>query len=50
MSESQIAIESTLNENRVFEPSADFVAQAHVKGFAEYERIYNEAAADPESF
>ena len=50
MAENQIAIESTLNENRVFEPSKDFVEQAHVKGFAEYERIYEAAAADPESF
>ena len=50
MSENQIAIESTLNENRVFEPSAKFTEQAYIKGFAEYERIYEAAVADPESF
>jgi len=44
------AIESILNEHRVFNPPADFASKAHVKSFEEYERLYAEAAADPETF
>ena len=44
------AIESTLNENRVFPPPAEFAAQAHIKSFAEYEEIYRRAAENPEAF
>ena len=44
------AIESILNEHRVFNPPAGFAADAHVKSFEEYERLYAEAAADPEAF
>ena len=43
-------IESILHENRVFPPPKAFAEQAHIKSFEEYERIYNEAAADPEAF
>ena len=51
MSESnQNAIESTQIETRVFPPSAEFAASAHIKSYEEYERIYAEAAADPEAF
>jgi len=46
----QIAIESTLHETRVFPPPTNFAANAHIKSFAEYEEIYNKAAADPEAF
>src|SRR6187401_2640784 len=49
MSEST-AIESVLNEDRVFPPPADFAANAHIKSFEEYEQIYAEAAADPQAF
>lgn len=45
-----IAIESTLSEDRVFQPPAEFAANAHIKSFEEYERIYDEAAKDPEAF
>ncbi|MEP7213850.1 MAG: acetate--CoA ligase [Acidobacteriota bacterium] len=48
MSESNI--ESILDEFRVFPPPADFAATAHVKSMDEYERMYAEAAADPEAF
>jgi len=47
---SQIAIESTLQETRIFPPPPEFAANAHIKSFAEYEEIYNKAAADPEAF
>ncbi|HMT06862.1 MAG TPA: acetate--CoA ligase [Pyrinomonadaceae bacterium] len=46
----QTAIESILSEDRVFAPSAEFSANAHIKSFEEYERIYAEAAADVPAF
>jgi acetyl-CoA synthetase len=49
MSESN-NIESTQIETRVFPPSAEFSANAHIKSFAEYEKIYNEAAENPVAF
>ena len=45
-----IEIESTLNEERVFTPPADFSADADIQSFKEYERIYAEAKNDPEGF
>src|SRR5688572_23533027 len=44
------AIESVLTEERLFPPSAEFSANAHIKSFEEYERIYDEAAKDPAAF
>jgi acetyl-CoA synthetase len=44
------AIESTLTENRVFPPPAEFSEQAHIKSFEEYEKLYAEAAENPEAF
>ncbi|HKP69584.1 MAG TPA: acetate--CoA ligase [Pyrinomonadaceae bacterium] len=44
------AIESVLHESRVFQPPTEFAQQAHVKSFEEYERLYAEAAADPQAF
>ena len=46
----QTNIESTLTETRVFEPSDDFVSQAHVQGFENYQRLCAEADASPEKF
>jgi acetyl-CoA synthetase len=43
-------IQSTLNEQRVFPPSAEFSAKARVKSMADYERLYEEADRDPEAF
>jgi acetyl-CoA synthetase len=43
-------IESVLNESRLFPPSEEFTAQAHISGIEEYERLYAEAEADPESY
>ncbi|MEP6901261.1 MAG: acetate--CoA ligase [Actinomycetota bacterium] len=43
-------IESTLQETRVFPPPPEFAANAHVKSFEEYEKIYNDAAENPEGF
>ncbi len=44
------SIESILNEHRLFPPPPEFAANAHIKSFEEYERLYAEAAADPEGF
>ena len=43
-------IESILDEFRVFPPPPEFASAAHVKSMDEYDRMYNEAAADPEAF
>ncbi|MGH9949318.1 MAG: AMP-binding protein, partial [Pyrinomonadaceae bacterium] len=44
------AIESVLHENRVFPPPPEFAADAHLKSFEEYEKLYKEAAADVPAF
>ena len=41
-------IESTLNETRVFNPSAEFVQQANVSGMAGYQALCDSAAQDYE--
>ncbi len=43
-------IESILNETRLFPPSDEFKAQAHVNGMEAYERLFAEAEADPEGW
>lgn len=49
MSEST-AIESILNETRLFPPPPDLAKRAHIKSFEEYEKLYAEAAADLPAF
>lgn len=43
-------ITSVLKETRVFPPSKEFAAQAHVKSKEEYEKLWQRADADPEGF
>ena len=43
-------IESTLTETRIFAPSDEFRAKAHVQGLESYKRLRAEADADPEKF
>jgi acetyl-CoA synthetase len=43
-------IQSTLNEQRVFDPPSDFSSKAHIKNLADYERLYELADRDPETF
>src|ERR1700675_3229262 len=43
-------IESILQERRKFEPPAEFVKHANVKGVAQYEALYQRAETDPEGF
>jgi acetyl-CoA synthetase len=44
------AIETILNESRLFPPPSDFASTAEVGSFEEYEKLYARAEADPESF
>ncbi|MGA2966264.1 MAG: acetate--CoA ligase [Terriglobales bacterium] len=46
----QTNIDSTLNEQRSFAPSAEFSAQARIKSLAEYEALYRESVEQPEIF
>ena len=39
-----------MEEKRVFTPSKEFSAKAHVKSMKEYEEIYKRSVEDPESF
>jgi len=43
-------LDSTLRENRVFPPPAEFAAAARIKSLAEYEQIYRRSVEDPEGF
>lgn len=47
---SSSAIDSVLNEQRVFDPPAEFSARAHVKSFEQYEALCRQAEEDPEQF
>ena len=46
----EIAIESILQENRLFPPSAEFAQNATIKSFEEYQQLYAKAKADPPAF
>src|SRR4051794_14662945 len=48
--EKSINIKSVLNEARVFRPAKDFSKAAHVKSFAEYQKLYKESISAPEKF
>src|SRR6202007_206580 len=43
-------IDSTLQETRSFPPPAEFAKHAHIKSREEYDRIRQQAEADPEGF
>ncbi|HEX4652230.1 MAG TPA: acetate--CoA ligase [Granulicella sp.] len=43
-------MESSLRENRVFAPPAEFVAKAHIQGLEQYEALYRRSVEDPEGF
>lgn len=50
MSQVQPDINSLLKEDRVFAPSTEFSAGAHIKSRADYDRIYKESVENPEAF
>ena len=43
-------IEVLMQEKRVFPPPDEFLKNAHIRGFEEYERLYKESIEDPEGF
>ena len=43
-------IESVLQEQRVFDPPASFAATARIPSMEAYQKLYDEAAADPAAF
>jgi len=43
-------IQSSLHEHRVFDPPPEFSSKAYIRSMADYERLYDEADRDPESF
>jgi acetyl-CoA synthetase len=46
----QVHIDSTLDEQRSFEPPAEFSKKAQIKSLAEYEALYKESVEQPEKF
>ena len=44
------AIESTMQETRLFPPTAEFSKSAWIKSRAEYDRLYRESIDQPEQF
>ena len=49
-SEQQQNLDSTLRENRVFAPPAEFAAKAYVKSPEQYEAMYRRSVEQPEEF
>ena len=47
---SQSTIESVLQEKRLFDPPTEFSQSAWIKSMAEYQQLYDQAAADPQAF
>jgi acetyl-CoA synthetase len=47
---SQATIESVLQEKRLFNPPSQFSQGSHIKSMEEYQRLYDQAKADPEAF
>ncbi len=43
-------LDSSLRENRVFAPPAEFAAKAHVKSLEQYEAMYRRSVEQPEAF
>ena len=50
MADNQAAIESSLQETRVFQPPREFSAKALIHSRADYDRLYRESVDDPEAF
>jgi acetyl-CoA synthetase len=43
-------LDSSLRENRLFAPPAEFAAKAHIKSVAEYEAMYRRSVEQPDQF
>jgi acetyl-CoA synthetase len=48
--EANTNLDSSLRENRVIPPPAEFAAKAHVKSLAQYEEMYRRSVERPEEF
>jgi hypothetical protein len=46
----QVNIDSTLDEQRSFDPPAEFSQKAQIKSLAEYEALYRKSVEQPEKF
>jgi hypothetical protein len=46
----QVNIDSTLDEQRSFDPPAEFSQKAQIRSLAEYEALYKESVEQPEKF
>jgi len=46
----QTSIDSILQEQRKFEPPAEFRSHAHIKSLEDYERLYKESVENPDKF
>ncbi|CAM4094370.1 acetate--CoA ligase [Corallococcus sp. ZKHCc1 1396] len=44
------AIDSVLNESRVFAPPEDFSRRAHIRSMQDYQRLWDEAEKDPQKY
>jgi acetyl-CoA synthetase len=43
-------VQTVMQEDRLFPPSQEFAAKAHIGSLAAYEKLYDEAKADPPAF
>ena len=50
MSESHSGIESTMQEHRLFPPTAEFAAKAWISSREQYETLYRQSIDQPEEF
>jgi len=44
------ALDSTLRENRLFPPSPEFSAKAHIQSIEQYEELYKQSIEEPDTF
>ena len=50
MAEEKKTITSMMEEKRVFPPSKEFSAKAHIKSLDEYKKLYERSINDPDGF
>ena len=50
MAEEKKTITSMMEEKRIFPPSKEFSAKAHIKSFDEYKKMYERSIKDPDGF
>src|SRR3990170_8609964 len=45
-----VQIDNVMHEKRLFPPSKEFVSRSRIKSLDEYQKLWDEAAADPPAF